>query len=245
MASINLTGGKTVNIGPNKAKVHWLLSAGGATWYVRPSGSTYGTGDGTSYENAFDDLETAVDFANTDSAFRAGDSLLLAEEGTYVVANAIEVTKAMTIMGLGDGCLLQADEVDKIYGFNTGMLYTNIPSVHFMNFKEDGRLQTGLPYVNGSDSNYPGRSSGVMLLAGCAGNTLTNITAINMTRCAFHLMGTNITATGLYGDNCMSATLKIGGIFDIPGFTKTSAINIRVTGGSVMSNYFGVSNGKD
>jgi hypothetical protein len=58
-------------------------------------------------------------------------------------------------------------------------------------------------------------------------------------------MGTNITATGLYGDNCMSATLKIGGIFDIPGFTKTSAINIRVTGGSVMSNYFGVSNGKD
>lgn len=44
----------------NVKKIFWHFLSGGRSWYVRPSGGSYGTEDGTSYDNAWDGFSNIV-----------------------------------------------------------------------------------------------------------------------------------------------------------------------------------------
>lgn len=140
----------SIGSGPNKSIIrrrqvlaaihHWFWGgAGGNNWYVRPSGGSYGTEDGTSYANAWDGFSNIVwaSILPGDTLWVAGshdEKLVVAASGLVtkyiyiksVVADPYTITGALT----RDFCIDAQDE--SYIEFDGGTLTSAIDSCLYL-----------------------------------------------------------------------------------------------------------------
>ena len=166
------------------------LVANGATWYVVPNGA--GSKTGTSWANAYADVQTAID-----SASNAGGGEVWIAKGTYKHGSAMTMKNNVAIYGGFAGTETSKDQ--RTSGNNTILDGENSYRVFNNNYTESNPLTNSAKLDNVTIQNGKISGNGAGMYNCCASPEITN--------CTFSGNSTSSNGGGMYNASSLSPVL--------------------------------------